>query len=273
MKSKHFIFYLLVVVQVAVYGQDYYDAAHSRKFAEYLFKTGQYNLAAQEYERAVFLNPPDTVARLHLVRSYRLDGQYARSIELTERFFFDSLSSMPVSHAREYIRSLILQKEYEKACVFTGASTMLADREKDENMVSIMLLKKEWSAAQEYSKQHPAVRPALASLAGEASSLRYKKPGLALLFSTILPGSGKVYSGRWKDGLISFLFISTNIFQAYRGFSKKGTESAYGWIFTGLATGFYGGNLYGSYKAAEVYNNRLDEEFYTKAEHIIYSGF
>jgi tetratricopeptide (TPR) repeat protein len=273
MKNKSLPVLLFLILSSSLSAQEYYNLNNSLRFADYLFKTRQYDLAAQEYERVVFLDSSQNDARLALLQSYRFTGQYEKSIQTLEQQYKGSIEALPDVFAREYIKSLILSSDLAKAKYFVQSARLLDDREKKDLGVSIMLLNRDWGEAQRWAKNDPSLNPALASLVNESSTLRYKKPGVALLFSALLPGSGKVYSGRWKDGLISLLFVSANAYQAYRGFSKKGIESVHGWVFGSFALGFYSGNLYGSYKSAKVHNQKLDDQLYKKAEHIIYSGF
>jgi TM2 domain-containing membrane protein YozV len=91
--------------------------------------------------------------------------------------------------------------------------------------------------------------------------------------SAIIPGSGKAYSKRWGDAIISFIFVGTNTFAAYRAFSKKGINSTNGWIFGSLAFSFYSANLWGSFKAAKNYNNHIKHSYQQNAENIIYTSF
>jgi hypothetical protein len=84
--------------------------------------------------------------------------------------------------------------------------------------------------------------------------------------SAIIPGSGKIYSGYWKDGLFSLLVVSVTGIQAYRGFQKNGKNSTYGWIYLTVGTGFYVGNIYGSGKAAHKRNKTLNHSIIHKIE-------
>ena len=104
----------------------------------------------------------------------------------------------------------------------------------------------------------------LLNLYYESSNIKHRSPFLAASFSTLIPGSGKIYSGRWTDGLIAFLFIGGTSFAAFRGFEKKGVESAYGWIMGSVSLGFYLGNIYGSAKAAKVFNSRQNAQYIEK---------
>ncbi|MFH1319815.1 MAG: hypothetical protein ABII90_04070 [Bacteroidota bacterium] len=102
---------------------------------------------------------------------------------------------------------------------------------------------------------------------------KYKSPALALMMSAVIPGSGKAYSKRFGDALISFLFVSTNAYASYRAFNKKGIKSPNGWIFGGLAFSFYSANLFGSAKSAKRYNSDLQKRYQNNAENIIYTSF
>ena len=97
--------------------------------------------------------------------------------------------------------------------------------------------------------------------------MKYKSRFLAGSLSAIIPGMGKVYSGRWKDGIISLLFVAGTGYQAYRAFNDKGIESVYGWIMGSLSLGFYIGNIYGSAKAARLYNTKQDQFYREKVTH------
>ena len=63
--------------------------------------------------------------------------------------------------------------------------------------------------------------------------------------------------------------VGGTAFQAYRGFNNEGLSSTSGWIFTALSSGFYAGNIYGSAKSAQVYNQNFWLEIDKDAEDII----
>jgi TM2 domain-containing membrane protein YozV len=87
----------------------------------------------------------------------------------------------------------------------------------------------------------------------------YKSPALAGVLSAIIPGSGKMYVGEWGDGLTALVVTSLFVFLAYDNFQADHTARA--WIFTGLGTFFYAGNIYGSIASAQIFNARIDFEF------------
>lgn len=261
------------IVCFPVKAQDLYNLENTLRFADYLMRTRQYHLASQELERAAFLAPDDAMVRLRLLSSYRLAGNYTESIRTVERYFLDSLESMPAPFGREYLGALILDEDYGRAGYFTGKNTRLEISDRNYFSLSLMLLQEDWKAAGNFISENQPQDQRLTSIVIKSENLRYKSAGLALAMSAIVPGSGKVYTKQWKDGLISFIFVATNVWQSYRGFNKNGIESVHGWVFGSLAAGFYGGNLYGSFKSARNYNQSLDNELREETLHIFRSGF
>lgn len=87
----------------------------------------------------------------------------------------------------------------------------------------------------------------------------YKNPLLSSILSAMIPGAGKFYTGEITDGI--FALISTGLFSflAYDNFNAG--HDFRGWLFTGLAAGFYSGNIYGSYASAQIYNIKYKYEF------------
>lgn len=97
----------------------------------------------------------------------------------------------------------------------------------------------------------------LLAICKKAISYRRKKAGISLALSAIIPGLGRVYTGNWKDGVFTLIFVGTFSWQAYSGFNRNGPTSVYAWVFTGLAGVFYLGNLYGSHRAAIIRNQKF----------------
>ena len=89
-------------------------------------------------------------------------------------------------------------------------------------------------------------------------ALPRKSPLLAAALSMIVPGLGRVYLGRWPDGLLSFLLVGTTAALAAQGFYQEGQGSVRGWILGGVAALLYAGNVYGSAVGAVV--QRRDAE-------------
>lgn len=78
---------------------------------------------------------------------------------------------------------------------------------------------------------------------------------LAGLFSAIIPGTGKLYSGKPREAIYSFLPVVLNLAQAYEGYYFENTKSPHLYVFGAVGTVFYASNIYGSTKAAKRKNN------------------
>ena len=88
----------------------------------------------------------------------------------------------------------------------------------------------------------------------EFSQSRYlsnKSPILAAGLSTILPGTGRMYAGRFLDGLMGLWMVLLPGTAAY-GSLKQG-QSMKGNFFTGITLIFWLGEIYGAYRTAKYY--------------------
>jgi TM2 domain-containing membrane protein YozV len=90
-------------------------------------------------------------------------------------------------------------------------------------------------------------------------ALPRKSPLLAAALSMVVPGLGRVYLGRWPDGLLSFLLVGTTAVLAAQGFSEDGQGSVRGWILGGVAALLYAGNVYGSAVGAVVQHRDAED--------------
>lgn len=87
----------------------------------------------------------------------------------------------------------------------------------------------------------------------------YKNPTTAAILSTFLPGLGKLYVGGTTDGITSLLVTGALAFLAVDNF--KHNHNFRGWLFAGLGTFFYAGNIYGSAAAAQNFNAGIKFNF------------
>ncbi len=81
-----------------------------------------------------------------------------------------------------------------------------------------------------------------------------KSPVLAGLLSAFIPGAGRVYAGRWFDGLMGFFMVYLTATSAYESSKRENSLSK---IFTySLAGIFYTGEIYGAYRSAKYYQRQ-----------------
>lgn len=254
------------------YAQDIFSLKNSKKYANYLYKANNFTLAAEEYERILFLdsfNKSDI--KLKLIRSYRFSENYNTGIARIESMYF-SLDSLSNEMAYEYSKLLILNNNLPKAKFFLVSNTSLIKEKKLFFDLTTAMYENDYASANEMLKEAGDIDYApikqYNTILQDALSLKYKSPGLSLAMSAIAPGLGKVYCGYWKDGLVSLFMTGMSVYQAYRGFDQNGNKSAYAWIYTGMSAGFYIGNLYGSYKAANKYNFNKKHQIYHSVEEV-----
>lgn len=87
---------------------------------------------------------------------------------------------------------------------------------------------------------------------------------LSALFSSIVPGGGRFYTGRSGDGLFSFLTVAIPGIVSYiywKGDRKRAFSIAIG--FTAI---FYIGDIYGSFVSAEEFNKVKKKEYIEEIE-------
>jgi hypothetical protein len=276
LNKSGFITFFLICISNFINGQpDLFDYDHTLKFARYLSKSGQYGLASEEYERLNFLKPGDTTVILEQIVNYRLGNQCDKLKKTFGNLRLDNINNQSYTFIHEYLRFSLLCKidsdDYFKV------SSFLNPDEKCFYELSYFWIHTKPKEAFRYNQLNQLVLSSgyaeLYDLTNRFEKEKYKKPFIAAFMSCFLPGSGKAYSKRWGDAFISFLFVGTNGWTAYRSFKKKGTESINGWIFGTLACSFYISNIWGSAKAASNYNSGIKQRYQENAEKIIYNSY
>jgi len=179
----------------------------------------------------------------------------------------------------EYGRILLLQKAFPDLNEFLLRPNIgLDSNEIDLLRLNSFILQRQFNKAEVLLKNELRSMPVseLQFFTREIETgrhLKQKSPLLAAGMSAILPGSGRIYTGDWKDGLISIMIIGSTGFGAYRAFVKEGSGSALAWIYSGLSFGFYLGNIYGSYQSARLNNIKSNQRFEKEVLHRISTHF
>jgi len=275
------IFSIIIFLQlfsIKALAQDLYDQPHSINYAHHLFVTKQYEPAANEYKRiALFIPNNDTIIEKVLL-SYRMGGLYDSGTTYFKLHYSKRLNS-PSFLNEEYAKNLILDENYRAVDSLLWSNNLSTSNSRlDSNFKNRLffynnVLMNNWIEARKsfYDKSLVLNKniEEWNRLLQKQQSLKYKSPGLAMALSVVLPGSGKIYTNEWKDGLLSTLTIGTMAYESYVGFHARGTKSVLGWVFGGLAVGFYSGNIYGAYKSAQRYNIRKNNEIHDEAKKLV----
>jgi len=78
-----------------------------------------------------------------------------------------------------------------------------------------------------------------------------KSPVFAGLLSAFLPGAGRVYSGKWFDGMMGFVMVYLTATPAIQSSKRDNTVTkVFSYSLFGI---FYTGEIYGAYRSAKYY--------------------
>lgn len=235
--------------------QEFHSPEQRKIFGDYLFCSEDYLRAILEYDVCLSHFSSDTLQYKIAVSNFNLHNfeQAANSFKkITE------LSEFYPSAKLGFLKSKIFSEDYESINNFqadgnnlnelklTNLSLLLGNfnlPEKDRFLIPF-----DNSEAKEISQFYDL-----------KSEPCHKSPLLAGIFSTIIPGSGKIYTGQVNDGITAFLLSSLFAFLSYNNFENN--HNARGWIFAGTSALFYAGNIYGSVASAHLYNFKYDYEY------------
>ena len=263
-------FFALIILSNNLIAQDLFDVKNSTLYANYLQTSKQYKLAAEEYDRIYFFNNSNDSILTRLLYNTRKYGNSKSVVEIVNKTFkkSDSLST-PIF--TEYIKSLInIQPNLVNEIIEKNKVVSIQQKAILQSFYNVSVY--DWKNALDNinkSEQSSMAITNTKEVLNSALKTKYKSPILAATFSTIVPGLGKIYTGNIKDGFIALIFVGVNTFQSYRYFNKKGINSAGGWIFGSLATGFYVGNIYGAFKAAKIKNKKTKDAYKKQIQEFI----
>lgn len=256
--------------------RDYYTPENVRKFADFLYEQGDYLRAASEFQRYLFYQPVESDKIYYQIGlCYRLGGKSEKAIRTFSTFLHTFPDSQLVNSARFQIGvAYFLTDQFQQSVNYLDAAlphiTDLPSRAVTQELIGLScLMQKRWLDAgkifnglQESEVAEVRERATLYhNYAMRGTQLPNRSPLLAGILSTILPGAGRLYTGRVGDALTSLFTVGLTGWQAYDGFRRDGFSSAKGWGFGALSGIFYAGNIYGSVISARVYNRHASDEF------------
>lgn len=89
---------------------------------------------------------------------------------------------------------------------------------------------------------------------------RPPSPFLAGVFSTVVPGLGKIYAGKTSEGIAGFLYVTALSLTAFDFYRGSGPGSLLFVLSASAAGAFYVGNIMGSVTAARRVNQEFNHE-------------
>ncbi len=256
---------------------DYYHAPNVLKFAEYLYQEKDFSRAAGEYYRYLFCFdsfPPNTdTIYYRLGNCYQQVNNHKKAIDFYEKTHqLTSDTDLASSALFNIGKSFTLMKDYNSSSDFISSHINdIQNREISRKMrqlrIANNLYSAQWQQAIDWLEQESesdTITNLLKKFADEGMNLPHKSPVLAGIYSGLIPGTGKLYTNRFYEGIQSFFTVGIMGWQSYDGFDEDGISSIKGWIFGIVGGLFYLGNIYGSIVGAEIYNEEVENKHIEK---------
>ena len=246
----------LFICIVSYVGQsdNYFSPENTLKYANYLFNNFDYELAMNEYSQ--LLTEDNLVIKKYLISANK-SKKYSTGISS-----YKSLGQNEYGQEvfDEYLKLLFLNRNFDT--LFKELSNC--------NSQTCIKLKLSLNILDGSLIQTDKLEdfPKLKSALLYRNTYKKKSPIIAGIASSLFPGSGKLYTGYKKDGIVSFLFVGLNSYLSYRGFKKRGVKSGFGWVYSFAGLSFYLGNIYGSYKSAKTRNKKSKKDLNEKLDNI-----
>jgi len=235
------------------------EQKNPRAFADFLFSSELYDLAADEYERLLYYNASDIGLLKRLIKCYTYTGQ---DFLLDSRYdFFQAEDKVVASSYYDLLLSIGNTEKLES--LFSKQQDLFTLDEQNKIRFKIAIGQYDWSQAKDIYELNKT--EAYLPIVNRIEQSKFKSPGTAAVLSTLVPGLGRIYAKDAKDGIISLVFVGSFAYQSYRRFHQQGTKSVGAWIYGGLALGFHVSNIYGSYQSAKYYNKKQNEKIYSFA--------
>lgn len=265
LKTRLALLSLLVVGVITLsYTQESKDSSRLSDFARFLEDSKQYEFAAEEYDKLYFLYK-DAYYFDKMIRNYRLAGkQDALDIRIK------NTPNITGNAIKNYTLSLMNLDDTERAGSFLKSQQQqLSPEEYQKLNLDLLMVQGEYKKAEEQYNTIGIADPQYLQLIKEGKSTKKKSPVLAGVISAIVPGLGRVYAKDYSDGIISFIFVASTAYQAFRRFNKNGVKSPTAWVYSGVSLGFYIGNIYGSVQSTKYYNSIKRQEINVKSKNYI----
>ncbi|MFO7924198.1 MAG: hypothetical protein R6U58_10945 [Bacteroidales bacterium] len=270
-KATYLFLWFLFWLSNLSYSQDLFDSIRTREYADYLYQSGSYSEAIDEYERFVDQFFAGEKSRYRLVNSYRRAGLHDKAM-LRINELWDNPTTVSPLIAKEFFALKIINTGTDNLLESINGNTVLSDTEKMFFSSAYLLINDEYNKA--HSILNKNIYPGNAALtsfrqfAVEGMILPRKSPLLSAALSAVIPGTGKFYTGQWQDGIMALVMVGTSAWQSYRAFSHSGIKSPYGWVFGTVGAVFYISNITGSIKSANRFNKINKERIRIRVQEV-----
>ena len=253
------------------------------RYAEQLFESGDYRAARLAYKRLLF-HHPDTELRdivdYRIAQSYYYQNEAIRAEGLFRKF--------PTIHPNSPLRfqsQLMLGQLHFDAGEYSLARSSLFEllhaNTEPEVVAAAHYLRgwcyihtTDWNKAiselrqvdiSQISTLHEKKAHELADTLLEETPLPFKSPEVAVWLSTVVPGSGQIYVGKIKEGILAAVLNGTFIYLAVDAIRDRRYIDCAGISLVGSQ--FYWDNRTGAQQLASEYNKHHEQAFIEALKH------
>ena len=264
-KPKNILLFCLSIFlnYTSLKAQDIFDNKHSIEYANHLYSIGDYENAAIEFKAIVRIKNENDSTRNMLIKSYCGYHSYRNALMCIQEKNIDSLKSILKV---KYYLLLILNNKFKTVDSLIALDNQISTNAKLNIQIYSALLqskKQEVINLVTYCNKNNLVYQPILRTIQKGKAWKY------ILASAIIPGLGKIIYRQKHDG--AFALFTVGMFTTFsaRAFFIKGIYSINGWIFGGLALGFYIGNIYGTYKLVTSIPDTLKEQIHQDIENTL----
>jgi TM2 domain-containing membrane protein YozV len=264
--TKYLLLFFLLILPAASAAV---DLPSQLQFADSLAADNDHYRAITEYKRFLFLQPESELvprARLSIATSLIAGKRWKQADASLE----DLLSLYPQSPEAAKGRLLYANSAYERGEFGLARERYrtLAELQTDPETLDYANFRIGWTFLEQDRPQKARnsfsllPRQEKEQLLEELEAYRklpQKSPLIAGSLSAILPGAGQFYTGRWRQGILSFLLNGAFILGAIEAFDDE--DYAVGGILLFFEIGWYGGNVYNALNNAYKYNERIKHDY------------
>ncbi len=253
------------------------DENRQQRYAAALFELGDYQAARREYKRLLFYHRN---TQLRDMADYRIAQSYYRQnrSEKAESLFREFSTTYPNSPFRFQSQLMLGQLHFDAERYSLARTTLfeLLHASDDVDVVAAAHYLRGWcyihtsdwnKAIAEFRQvntpesdvlEKESARQLADTLLNE-TPLPFKSPETAGLLSTIVPGSGQLYVGNVKEGLLVAAVSGVFVYLAADAVRERRYIDCAGISLVGLS--FYWGNRTNARRLASEYNAQHEQEF------------
>lgn len=256
-------FFFIIILSSIILPQqiDFQSPQNIKLFADFLFCDKDYLRAIGEYENYLRIVGDDSIQfKIAIGYSYMSDfgNAVSKLSQIKKSSPFYELSKI------EMLKSLYLQNIdsafYLSADLMLDSESIYSNNAYRLKNTSLLLLQDELPEKESFLIPfHDEEKITLSNFYDLKKNPPYKSEVFSGILSAIIPGSGKIYTKEYGDGITAFLLTGLFAYLGYTNFEHDHPTRA--WIFTAIGAGFYAGNIYGSVASAQIFNAKVNFQF------------